>query len=590
MPSLQESAKSSEFYMAVERLMRRFNIRLSTTFISNVLAVVVGVLAGLGAVGFRYLIEFFQRGFFGGGERLFSFFGEYYVILVPAAGGLFVGPLVYFFAREAKGHGVPEVMENVALRGGRIRARVAIVKSLASSICIGSGGSVGREGPIVQIGSSLGSSIGQLLKLRPGMVKGLLACGAAGGISATFNAPLGGVIFALEVIHGNFNVSSFVSIALASLSAMYVALQFFGPSPAFEVAKFTYQGAQEIPFYLIMGVLGGFVAYAYVRTLYFTEDLWDRIKFPEALKPVLGGFVIGGIGVYYPQIFGVGYGTIEEALHGQLALSLLATLVAVKIIATSLTIGSGGSGGIFAPSLFIGAMFGGAFGKVVLLSFPNLSTDVGGYSLVGMGVIFAAAAQAPISSIIILFELTDYSILILPIMLSCSVGYLTFRWLSRESIYTMKLIRRGVDIKQSYEVDLLKKIYVKDIMNRDVQTVSVVDKVRFARNMMEQSTHHGFPVLDQEGRMVGIVCGEDVRRAVHLMKLDAPVSDVMVRDIMVAYPDETLNKALARLGSQDLGHIPVVERDAPDHVVGIITRTDIIEAYKRAQIVQSAMD
>ncbi|MFQ6001957.1 MAG: chloride channel protein, partial [Anaerolineae bacterium] len=270
-------------------------------------ALVVGIGSGFGAVFFRWMIAFFRYLAFEEGKQLLGFLGRYYLILIPALGGLIVGPLIYFFAREAKGHGVPEVMEAVALRGGRIRPIVAVIKSLASSICIGTGGSVGREGPIVQIGSALGSTLGQLLHFSDERVRNLVACGAAGGIAATFNAPIAGALFASEIILGEFTATYFSSVVISSVTATVISRIFLGDSPAFKVPPYSIVSPGELGLYAILGILASFVAVLFVLTLYKAEDIFDVWKFPEYLKPAAGGLLIGLLGLYFPQIFGVGY-------------------------------------------------------------------------------------------------------------------------------------------------------------------------------------------------------------------------------------------------------------------------------------------
>lgn len=562
--------------------MAYLNARLTSTSVANILAIIIGSLAGLGAVVFRYLVDVFHTFFFVRGASVLSFMGDYYVVLLPAAGGLLVGPMVFYFAREAKGHGVPEVMTSVALRGGKMRGRIAFVKTIASAITIGSGGSVGREGPIVQIGASLGSSLGQLLKLRPDLVKGLVACGAAGGISATFNAPLGGVIFALEIILGNFSTNTFVSLTLASFAAVAVAMPFFGSSPAFVVQKYAFNGAHEIPFYIMLGIGGALAAFAYVKILYFSEDLFDKIKVPELSKPIIGGLIIGSMGYYYPQLFGVGYEAMDNAIHNSMPLILLFTLIFLKIIATSVTLGSGASGGIFAPALYIGAMMGGAFGKIVVMQFPELATHAGAYALVGMGTVFAAAAQAPITAIIILFELTDDYHIILPIMISCSVSYLMFRALSRESIFTMALIRKGIFLHGGRDLNVLQDIMVRDIMGKKVEVVSEDMNVEELSNLIRITDHMGFPVTNEHGDLVGMATFNDfhyIKDGTDWTKIR--IGEICTRDLIVTYPDETLDDVMQKFALKHIGRLPVVERTNPKRIIGLITRSDIVNAYSK---------
>lgn len=562
------------------------------------LAIVVGVVAGLGAVAFRKMISGFQWLFFDGGASLFSFMGDYYVIILPAIGGIFVGLLVYFLAREAKGHGVPEVMAAVATKGGRIRARVSVVKAFASSICIGSGGSVGREGPIVQIGSSVGSTVGQWFKLHEDWIKTLVACGAAGGISATFNAPIAGVFFAHEVILSRFITISFVPVVISSVAATMIAQIFLGTQRMFPVPEYTMVSSWEILLYCLLGISAGIVGFLFIRVLYKSEDLFDARKFPDYLKPALGGIIVGLIGLYsyvYASdplsagLFGVGYGadygSMDAVLSSDLTLGLglLIGLLALKLLATSVTLGSGGSGGIFAPSLFMGSMLGGTLGIVFHRLFPSITAPYGAYALVGMAAVFAGAARAPITAILIIFEMTmDYKI-ILPLMTAVVISTLVARGLSRETIYTMKLRRMGIDISRREEIALMRRITVGEVMSLDFPTVSPKMPVAELTHMLEETGHHGFPVVDEEGRLCGVVTLTDIQAAISRGEsAQLTVEDIATRQVIVAYPDQSVHDALAQFGGRDVGRIPVVERNEPTKLLGVLRRHDIIKAYTEA--------
>ncbi|MGB6001883.1 MAG: chloride channel protein, partial [Thermoanaerobaculia bacterium] len=421
-----------------------------------VLAVVIGSLGGLGAVGFRYLIKVVQRWAWGSWNFDLGVMISHpwsWRILTPAIGGLIIGPIVYFLAREAKGHGVPEVMEAVVLRSGFIRARLVVVKSITSAICIGTGGSVGREGPIVQIGSALGSSIGQWLRISGRRLRTLVGCGAAAGIAATFNAPLAGALFAVEVILGDFGVSQFSPIVISSVMATVVSRHFLGDFPAFVVPTYQMVSAWELLLYLALGLVAGVVALVFIRLLYGFEDLMESLPIRPWLLPALGGFLVGALGLLYPQVLGVGYESINQALTGAYPLALLAALAFAKLVATSLTLGSGGSGGIFAPSLFLGAMVGGFLGELAHLSFPDITAASGAYALVGMGAVVAGTTHAPITAILIIFELTSDYKLIVPLMASCIIASLVSTRFSKESIYTMKLARRGADLFRGRDIN-----------------------------------------------------------------------------------------------------------------------------------------
>lgn len=560
-----------------------FYLQTSEAAFLLLFSVVVGLGAGFGAIIFRWLINNFKMLFFEQGHNIFQFLGPYYVIFIPAIGGLIIGPLIYFFAREAKGHGVPEVMLAVATMGGRIRPRVALIKTLASSICIGSGGSVGREGPIVQIGSTLGSSLGQLFKLSEEKVKILVACGAAGGIAATFNAPLAGIFFALEVILGEYGLKFFSAVVLSSVTATIISRFFLGDHPAFMIPAYQLLSVWEIPLYFIFGFLAAFTALLYMKSIYKCEDIFDSWKITEYLKPAIGGLILGSIGLFFPQIFGVGYESIELALYGKIAIGLVSILVLVKILATSVTLGSGGSGGVFAPSLFIGAMLGESYGKLTQLLLPSIAIPSGACALVGMGAVFAGASHAPISAILIMFEMTGNYMIILPLMITCIISTVVVRRFTKESIYTLKLRRRGIDIQKLRHLDLMEMITVSETMVKNVITIDETITVKNA-DMMIKSTHlhRVFPVIDLKGNLVGMVTRKDISEALNSEKAETLVKEIMTRDIIVCYPDENLRTALQKLGGKDIGRIPVVERGNPSHIIGLITREGIIAAYNEA--------
>ena len=553
-------------------------------------ALIVGIGAGLGAVVFRRLIAGVHILAWDGLGGLLEGIAPFHLLIIPAVGGAIFGPLIYRFAREAKGHGVPEVMEAVALRGGRIRPRVAVVKSLASAICIGTGGSVGREGPIAQIGSALGSTIGQAFHLSDERVRNLVACGAAGGIAATFNAPIAGAIFALEVILGQLHAVYFGAVVISAVTADVVAHIFEGDLRAFVMPEYALVSPWELLLYTLLGILAALVAVAFTRVLYVSEDLWDRFRFPEYFKPVLGGLLLGVVGILtpkldgFPRVFGVGYATINQALVGELALQVTLVLLFAKILATILTLGSGGSGGIFAPTLFMGAMLGEAFGQVAHLLFPTITAPAGAYAMVGMAAVFSGAAHAPVTAILILFEMTgDYHI-ILPLMLATVMSTLVSRSISRESIYTLKLTRRGVHLRQGQDIDVMQSIAVRDAMTTDVDTVPLTMSLEQLADEFSRSHHHGFPVVDGAGELVGVVSIQDLERANAVGPVDGrAVADIVTREgLLVAYPYEPMWKALRRLSRRDVGRLPVVEEEGSRRLVGAVRRSDIIRAYDQA--------
>ncbi|MDH3876385.1 MAG: chloride channel protein [Desulfobacterales bacterium] len=557
-----------------------------------ILAVIVGAAGGLGAVGFRYLISIFQTLAYGGENDLLQLVVNlpwYYRVTIPVIGGLIVGPLVYFFAREAKGHGVPEVMEAVAIKGGVIRKRVVVVKTLASAISISTGGSVGREGPIVQIGSAIGSALGQFMKVSADRMRILVGCGAAAGIAATFNAPIAGSMFALEIILGDFGLATFSPIVISSVVATAVSRAYLGDTPAFIVPVYELVNAWELPMYLFLGLFCALVGITFTKTLYRIEDLFDEIKFPEYLKGIIGGLFLGVASLVFPQILGVGYGAIDMALMQQMAWWLLLVLVPAKILATSITIGSGGSGGIFAPSLFLGAMAGGVFGAVVHQLFPNITASPGAYSIVGMGAVVAATTHGPLAAILILFEMTgDYKI-ILPLMLSCIIAAIASGQLLRDSIYTLKLARRGIDIKEGKEVNVLKSMFVKDVMNPNVETIPEALPLGQMAERISKSKFNSFPVLNPENELIGILSFNDYNEAIFDENLkDLVVArDLATTDLVTISMDDNLWTALEKISAKDFAVLPVVSAQEPNKLAGVISRRDIIGAYNKAVLKKS---
>ncbi len=564
-------------------------------------ALVVGLLTGVGAVIFRYLITAFAWIGYVWVPEVTSSLGKSYVLFVPAIGGLMVGLLVFYFAREAKGHGVPEVMEAVAIKGGRIRPQVAVVKSLASSICIGSGGSVGREGPIVQIGSALGSSIGQLLRLSDDRISNLVACGAAGGIAATFNAPIAAVIFALEVIMGGrFTVRYFSSVVVSAVAAAVVGRVTFGDAPAFKVPfEYGIKSLWEYPLYAVLGVLAALVGVAFVIALYWTEDRfdnWNGVR--EWVKPGIGGVMIGILALLYPlgmgtlryvqtpQIYNVGYDIIEAALANNYVFAVAAALLVLKLLATSITLGSGGSGGVFAPALFMGAMLGAAFQTAAIHLFPSIVAPAGAYALVGMAAAFAASAHAPMTAVLILFELTgDYRI-ILPLMLAVGIATLiSQKMLKGESIYTLKLTRRGVRLHRGRDEDVMESVTVGEIMSRNFSSVTDTTTLEELSKRFSDTHRHGFPVLNADGELAGIVSIGDLDAAMqNNMPPDTPVLQIGTprSELLVVRPAENMGTALARMGTRGMGRLPVVDPADPNRLLGVVRRDDITRAYNIA--------
>ena len=589
--------------------MKKFNFKSTSETHFIAIALIVGIITGVGAIILDYLIEGVQWIGFEWVPEITTGWGNAYIFFIPAIGGLLVGPLIHYFAREAKGHGVPEVMEAVALRGGRIRPIVAVIKSVASAITIGSGGSAGREGPMVQIGSGIGSLLGQKFGLSDDRIRNLVACGAAAGIAATFNAPIAGVVFAVEIILGEFSLKYLSGVVVSAVTASIIGQAFFGDAPALHIPiPYGINSLWEFAFYPILGLFLGFMGMVFVRFLYWVEDFFDEWKsIPPWLKPTVGGFLLGFVALAYPilsgnplsqtpQIYNVGYDIIESVLANRLALGTVLILFILKMLATSLTLGSGGSGGIFAPGLFMGAMLGTAFELIVNTIFPGIAAPPGAYAIVGMAAFFSATAHAPLSSILILFELTgDYKIM-LPLMLTVVLATLTAqKLLNGESIYTLKLSRRGVHLQRGQDVDVLQGVLVNEVMTQEVDTITFNMNLKELSRIFNQTRHHGIAILETHGKLWGMVTISDLERAINqglpLSKTTVAKIGTQYPKLVFSYPDETIGDALDKMSRRGFGRLPVVSRDDPFHLVGIIQRRDIIEAYqialtKRAEIQQ----
>lgn len=560
-----------------------------------ILAVIVGIAGGFGAVVFRHLITLVQSISYGSGDNFIDLARStswYFRIWVPAFGGLVVGPLVYFLAKEAKGHGVPEVMEAVALRSGVIRKRIVVVKSLASAICIGTGGSVGREGPIVQIGSAIGSIIGQVLRISADRIRTLVGCGAAAGIAATFNAPIAGSMFALEIILGDFGLATFSPIVISAVAATAISRHFLGDAPAFIVPAYHLVSAWEFPLYIILGIFCAIVGVSLTTILYRMEDIFESLRFPEYLKAVLGGMIVGVMGLLFPHILGVGYPAINLSLMQQISWWLMLVLLMCKIMATSVTIGSGGSGGIFAPSLFLGAMAGGFFGTAGHNILPEVTASPGAYSIVGMGAVVSATTHGPLTAILMLFEMTgDYKI-ILPLMIACIISSLASRQILSDSIYTLKLGRRGLNIRAGKEINVLKSISVKDVMNPHVETIPEDLGLGKLAEKISKSKYNSFPLVDADGNLTGILSFLDYSDAAYDENLKDLVvaKELSTQKVVTVSLDDNLYDALERITLKDFSILPVVSPDNPSQLLGVLSRRDIMSAYDKAVIKKSLFE
>lgn len=615
----------------ITRIIMRLGFRRDWYLI--VLAAGIGTITACGAIGFIELLHAAERWSESLSARLPSSPIPFLLPLIPMVGALLTGLLVFFFAREARGHGVPEVMDAIYRKKSRIRPRVALVKSVASACTIGSGGSAGAEGPIVQIGSALGSGLSQLLKTSREDAATLLGCGAAAGIASVFNAPIAGVFFVLEILLRDFSLRTFTPIVVAAVFSTATTQAYYGQNDAIfaisgTLTNYTFSFS-ELPSYIVLGLVCAAVAVLFIRALYYTEDLYEKLKLHPIIKPVTGALLLGVLGIVFmvsvdpqhyarhiPPFFGNGYETIRGLLqpasyaavpadlaapapnaagvsveHNHLFLPIhtgfwfLLAIAACKLIATCFTLGSGGSGGVFAPSLFLGAATGAIFG-IILQKLGLLPTDgsPAAYALVGMAAVVAGATHAPLTAILILFEITRDVYVLLPIMLAAVVSTVGAQLLLRDSIYSLKLRRRGVLVGSAADLTILRKLTARDITPVPHVQVRVKDPLSRLLELRDVYQITDFVVIDEDGLYVGLVTNQDLRTA--LIEREAIpyllVEELLRRDLPRIHPEDTLDSVLEKFSRNDISSLPLVEPDDDSKVSGLITRSRLMRRYQQA--------
>ena len=574
-----------------ENIREKIKILLMQDHNMLLLAAVIGFLAGLASTLFRRLIEFFGDVFSADGLTVIGITGSsipFLLPLMPMIGGIITGIICHFFPDAVKENGVHRVMHAVAMKAGKIRKRTLLTCSTTSALTIGSGGSAGREGPTVQIGSAVGSALGNLFHLSHERVQVLVGCGAAAGIAASFNAPLAGVLFALEIILTNFTIHTFSPIVVASVIGTATGRAMEGNEITFSVPVHELVSYSEIIFYLFLGLLCGVISKLFTFTYFKASDIFEtKIPLPTPLKPALGGLIVGFISISFPAVLGNGYDFMEKALNGELFWGLAFVLIFLKIVSTSATLGSGGLGGVFAPSLFIGAMLGSAYGTLVHGINPSFTASPETYALVGMGAVAGAVMQAPLTNILMLFELTNDYTIILPIMITCIVSAYTFRAFDKNSIYIQKLLKEGIYIKYGREVSILNSIKVNDVLSKDVTTIPEGMPFRKILETISYSKNFYFPVVDGQGEMSGILSFHMIREMIFEEELGDLIvaNDLKVKPVMTLTPENNLNQAMEMFAKLDVEQLPVVGRDDLKRVIGMVNRGEVVAAYNREVLV-----
>ena len=548
-------------------------------------AILVGTATGLSAIVFIWLLA--QIGSLARWVEINSG-GPVGILIFMALAGLLVGFMIDLWGNEVKGGGVPEVMEAIALRGGRIRRRVAVGKIFASSVTIGAGGSAGREGPIVQVGAAIGSAFGQYLHFSEERMRTLVACGAAAGIAAAFNAPIAGSIFALEVILGRLTVRYFGAVVISAVSASVVAQQFLGNQATFQVPAYRLNHLGEIPIYILLGILSALWAVLFIRLFTKVEGGFERWQVPVPVKAAVGMVLTGLVSLLLTDraILGSGLHMIESVIARDvdMTLQLMLGLLLLKLVATTFTLGSGNSGGAFAPSLFMGALLGGFVGSIAHILWPEVAVHPGAYAIVGMAAVFSGAARAPMTAVLIVFEMSNDYQLILPLMLATVLSTLLAELLFKDSIYTLKLSLKGIQLDRGRDEDVLQGVSVHEVMFMRPVTIDAHVSVEALLAILSQTHFHGLPVLEENGRLWGIVTISDIDRVQNMTNVDLKqlqVADIGTSfvDLSVAYADEAIGDVLARMSQRGYRHFPVVAREDTRQLVGLINREAIIRAY-----------
>jgi chloride channel protein, CIC family len=558
------------------------------------LAVVIGAAAGLGSVAFRDAITAVQRRTFGaGGERLYDVIAHlpaWRVVAVPALGGLVIGLFVRFALPGRRPHGVADVIEAAALRSGRMSGLTGIAAAASCIASIGVGASVGREGPVVHLGAVVGSWMAGRLGLGRSLAVTLLGCGAAAAIAASFNAPIAGVFFALEVVIGHYALSAFAPVVLSSVIATMIARIHYGNFPAFAVPGHSIVSYLEFPSFALLGIVAAVQAIALLRSIALVQAQSCRLPAPAVAGPALAGLAVGCIALVMPHVLGVGYGATDAALRGQLGLWLLIALAVAKTAATALSLGGGFPGGIFSPSLFLGAMVGGAFGIVATDAFPELSSGTEAYTLIGMGAVSAATLGAPISTILIIFELTSNYGLTIAVMLAVVIAVAITRAVGGHSYFTWQLTLRGLNLSSGREVGLLAAIHVADVARTDYPRVSPSATLAELRPAIAHAPHNELFVVDNDGRLVGTITLADLADAAFDASMDTLLNaaDVARRRPTVLAAGDGLNAAIRTMEEAGEEHVAVVADRAGMRMVGVVHEIDAMAAYNRALIAARA--
>ncbi len=574
-------------YLKMKRTLRKLLPGDNTRMV--VIASLIGVMAGLCNIVFRESVRYCRIVFMDQGSDLLGIDqGGWHLLLlplIPMTGVALLIPLAYFFPGEVNGYGFPKFLKKVNLEGGYIKGRTIVLKIVSTALTVGSGNSAGVEGPIAQIGGAAGAQVGQFSRVSGTRMKVYIAAGCAGGIAGMFNAPLAGIFFASEIVLlGTFEISSFAALVIASAISTMVTRAYFGETSIFHIPDYQIVNyLVEVPLYSIMAVFIGLLAAFYIHVFYRIRDIWNEFTLHPFLKPIAGAFLVGVMGIGFPEILGGGYESIAQVLHNHGILWVMFCLIFLKIFATAITLGSGGAGGVFAPALFIGAMSGGTFGAVVNKIMPTMTATPGAYATIGIGAFLAASTHAPMTAIFLLFELTGNYQVIIPIMVSAIIGTVVATKFKQDSIDTVDFSRAGIDIHEGREAAIMQSVKVGKALTEDVDFISEeANAQHLIQVFMNAKTSFYFPVIDETGKMTGIVSLQDVKNILQhdeKERLNWKVGDICNRDVITLTPNDSLYTAMELFDIKGIEEIPVVEDLKERWVIGMLQRRNVIAVY-----------
>lgn len=553
-----------------------------------ILAVIIGLLGGGTAILFRETISFIQSFAIAPQyDRLPDILEKiawWQILLSTTLGGLIVGWLSWKFIPGRRVHGVADVVEANALRDGNMDIRTGILSALSSAVSIGAGASVGREGPVVHLGATVGAWVADKLHLGRSLARTLLGCGVAATVAASFNAPIAGWFFALEVVVGHYALGASAPVVIASVAGTMVSRGYFGDFPAFIITGHEVKSFLEFPAFALLGVVSAATAILFMRSIALVRQTANASGVPIWLQPAVGGLLVGAIALAFPQVLGVGYAATDDALREDLGLTLLFALLAAKLAATAISLGSGFGGGVFSPSLFLGAMVGGAFGVLATLANPELSSGVGAYTIVGMGAVAGAVLGAPISTILMIFELTNDYALTVAVMVATIVSSLLTRHLFSHSYFTWQLEERGLNVREGHEQRILRDVKVRDVMADDADAVRPAARMTEVRERLGASSYGTLFVVDDSGVLHGTITLADLAETAFDTELDVLIN---AEDVARLHPPvldvaQDLGIAMRAMQTADEDHIAVVEDRASQRFLGVVHQRDVMMAYRRA--------